>query len=171
LLYVNQYFQIRLPNHTFVLIFDQFERTNKAVVDFLFDIIYNFPSKFYVVLSLSVEEEIDDGTSYNRKYEDITKLSTGLDSNEIHLTGLSEEEIGTWINKFSGLELPLVPDLRRIKEYTMGIPIVINEWMKHSNILDYKDLSKSNITDTLNRLCSHIYKKNFLNMITLQKKI
>jgi predicted ATPase len=141
-------------DYIFVLIFDQFENMGKASIDFLIDFIGNLPTKFHVVISFQFEENLWDDEVAKKVSEYARDALGRLGAQEIRLKGLSEEDIGKWIRITKGIELPLVPDLRRIRELTDGVPIILNEWINQSNNLDYEELDefKKN-SNTTKRLC------------------
>ena len=129
--------------HAFILIFDQFENVGKASIDFLIDFLKNLPSMFHVVISFRSEEEISDDDIVAKKvYEYATRSLEELGAREIIVKGLSAEDIGVWIKTVKGIDLPLIPDLKRIREFTDGIPIILNEWINQSESLNYEDIEE-----------------------------
>ena len=80
-----------------------------------------------------------------------------IKSHSITLTldGLSENDIGEWIKHVKGVDLPLIPTLRRIKENSAGSPLLLNEWINQSKDLNYEEINRI-------KLCEYIdtHKKN-----------
>ena len=70
----------------------------------------------------------------------------------MELQGLPDVDIGKWIQVVRGISLPMIPDLKRIKENSAGLPILLEEWIRTS--ADCKD------HETINReeLCNQITK-------------
>ena len=143
--------------HVFVLIFDQFENVGKASIDFLIDFLKNIPTMFHVVISFRSEEEISDDIVAKKVYEYATRSLEELGAREIIVKGLSAEDIGVWIKMVKGIDLPLIPDLKRIREFTDGIPIILNEWINQSESLNYDDIKEFKKSSSTNKLlCKYV---------------
>jgi tetratricopeptide (TPR) repeat protein len=159
--------------HVFVLIFDQFENVGIASIDFLIDFVKNLPNMFHIVVSFrSEEEEISDDTVAKKVYEYTTRSLEELGAREIIIKGLSAEEIGVWIKTTKGIDLPLIPDLKRIREFTDGIPIILTEWINQSDSLNYDELEEFKKSSSTNKfLCKYILEhKRVLNNDTVTIK-
>jgi tetratricopeptide (TPR) repeat protein len=78
-------------------------------------------------------------------YEYVLENLNSLGAKELRLESLSEEDIGEWIKSVKGINLPLVPDLKRIRENSVGFPLVLNEWIQKSKDLRYDKISRKNI--------------------------
>jgi hypothetical protein len=112
----------------FVLLFDKFEFTKKASVNFLINFVNRMPDKFHIVISFRTEGEEETGNvSSDSVSIELYQFARGnlieAGSKPLRLLGLSEKDIGLWIKIVTGIQLPLTPELKRIKENSAGSPL------------------------------------------------
>ncbi len=127
----------------FVLIFDQFEHVGKASIDFLLNFIKLMPKeRIHIIISFRTDDRIWNDPSYRKMYEDIqSKLIDEMNGKEVLLQGLTAQDIGIWIEMVRQISLPLTPDLQRIRERSAGLPLILDEWIKTSETLNYEEIS------------------------------
>ena len=149
-------------DRSFVLIFDQFETVGKASIDFLVDLLINMPDRFHIVISLRAKEATWEDTASRTLYQYATELIQRQGANILKIQGLSAEEIGDWIKHARGIDLPLIPDLKRMRENSAGFPMLLNEWIQLSpDLRNYNEIRKS-------RLCVFVDKrKKMIESMTL----
>ena len=130
-----QSFAQEFKDRSFIFLFDQFESTDRASVDFLANFVKCMPERFHIVISFS-------DTGSRQLYEYAKKnLLKGQDE-PLRLTGLSEEGIGQWIKHARNVELQTT-DLQKIKKNSAGLPQLLNEWINQSKDLNYKEIDRS----------------------------
>jgi tetratricopeptide (TPR) repeat protein len=151
---------------SFVLIFDQLESAGKGTINFLINFAKLMPDRFHIIASFIVEERIWSDTVARELYEDARDKLADLEYGKegLKVEGLAAEEIGKWIKSVKGVELPLVPDLNRIRENSAGFPIILNEWINSSISLsgdEWIDEAKGTETSdpAENKLCHYITKR------------
>lgn len=139
----------------FVLIFDQFENVGKAPIDFFLNFAKFLEPKerFDIIVSFKTDDTIWNDPAAKKLYEDLErKITHDLGGKKIPMLGLSVEDIGKWIKLLKGISLP-IPNLQDIREYSAGLPLLLDEWIRTSeNLNDYE--KKINRAD----LCSQIIK-------------
>jgi hypothetical protein len=143
-------------DRSFVLIFDQFEYVGKASIDFFlnFTKFLMIEERFHIIVSFRTESSGRDygDVTARRLYEDTRdKLIVDLGGEELRLKGLSAEDIGKWIKLSRGIQLPLVPDLRRIRKNSGGLPLLLNEWIRNPRNVDYDQIQRDKLCDTIRR--------------------
>jgi len=128
----------------FVLIFDQFEHVGKASTDFFLNFIKFLKpqERFHIILSFRTDDRTWNDTSVRNMYENLEQtLLYDLDAKKISIEGLSAEDIGKWIKQVRGISLPLIPSLQRIRKNSAGLPILLDEWIRSSENLNYEEIS------------------------------
>jgi tetratricopeptide (TPR) repeat protein len=138
----------------FVLIFDQFESAGKAAIDFFLNFVKLMPpDRFHIVIAFRTEERRWSEFTTRKLYEDTKDgIINELGGKELRLEGLSPEEIGKWIKIARGINLQLIPDLKRVWENSAGLPLLLNEWINNSPNLNYEEIKRD-------RLCEQILKQ------------
>jgi tetratricopeptide (TPR) repeat protein len=130
----------------FVLIFDQFESIGKASTDFFLNFakFILMQDRFHIIVSFRIDDRILADLSERNVFEDLrSNVKRELGGEITELGGLSLQDIGTWIKMDKGKTLPMVPDLLRIREYSGGLPILLDAWIKSSKGLNYEEWIKS----------------------------
>ena len=151
----------------FVLLFDQFEYVGKATVDFLLNFIRLMPNQFHVIVSFRTDDHLFNQMSYKALFSEAHyKITNVLSGKEVKLEGLSAEEIGDWIYFVRGIHLQLVPDLKRIRESTAGLPLLLNEWITTSQELRFEEIERAKICEQISKLEENM---NQTDMIKLYK--
>ena len=137
---------------SFVLIFDQIETAGKASIDFLLNFVKLMPDKIHLVVAYKIQD-LKWGDQTDRKLFEDTRdtLLFDLRANELKLEGLSEDAIGKWIKLIKNVQLPLVPDLRRIRENSGGLPLILEPWINQEGRLDYEDIKRDQLCQQLIR--------------------
>jgi len=108
--------------------------------------------RFHIIVSFRTDDITSNDPSVRNAYEELEqKLINDLDTEKVPLEGLSSEDIGKWIKMIRGISLPLVPDLQRIKENSAGLSLLLNEWIKTSEKLNYEEIRRD-------KLCNQIVK-------------
>ena len=138
-------------DRNFVLIFDQFESVGKASIDFLVDLIVNMPDRFHIIISFRTAEVSWEDTTSRKLYDYAVDLVQRQGAKVINIEGLSEEEIGEWIKYAKGKDLPVVPDLKRIRENSSGFPMLLNEWINYSQELNYDEINRNQLCVLINK--------------------
>jgi hypothetical protein len=108
--------------------------------------------RFHIIVSFRTETGRWEYDTPARKLFEETKdkLIRDFGGKELRLEGLSAESIGIWIKVSRGLSLPLVPDLQRIRENSGGLPLLLDEWIKHSKDLkDYEEIKRDQLCDQI----------------------
>jgi len=137
----------------FVLIFDQFESVGKASTDFFLNFVkFLTPQeRFDIIVSFRTDDTTWNDPSARKVYQDLErKMTFDLGAKKISIEGLSAEDIGKWIKQVRDISLPLVPDLKRIRENSAGLPLLLDEWIKSSKDLKDHDNIKRD------KLCTQI---------------
>lgn len=127
----------------FVLIFDQFEQVGKPSTHFFLNFVkFIMPQeRFHIIVSFRTDAITWNDPPVRNAYEELEqKLINDLDTKKMSLDGLSPEDIGKWIKMIRGISLPLVPDLERIRKNSAGLPLLLNEWIKTSEKLNYEEI-------------------------------
>jgi hypothetical protein len=62
------------------------------------------------------------------------KMINEIGGREIHLQGLTVEDIDKWIKITRNKSLPCVPDLQRIRQASAGLPIILEKLIRTSNL-------------------------------------
>jgi hypothetical protein len=115
----------------FILIFDQFESAGKSSIDFFLNFVKLItpPDRFHVVVAFRTEERSWSDATARKLYEDTRDtIINDLDGEELRLEGLSAQDIGKWIKIVRGVSLQLIPDLKRIRENSTGLPLLLDPW-------------------------------------------
>lgn len=136
----------------FVLMFDQFESVGKASTDFFLNFVKFLEPKerFHVIVSFKTDDTIWNDPAARKLYEGLErKLTHDLDGKKISIVGLSVKDIDKWIKLIRGMSIHLL-DLQNIREYSAGLPLLLDEWIRTSEKMD--DYQKINRAD----LCSQI---------------
>jgi tetratricopeptide (TPR) repeat protein len=128
----------------FVLIFDQFESAGKQSVDFLINFGKLMPDNFHIIVSFKAEDTWIDAVA-RKSYEYAKRNLIDIGAKESKLEGLSEEAIGEWIKSVTGENLPSIPHLRRIKENSAGLPMLLQEWIRQSQKLEYDEIRRGEL--------------------------
>jgi tetratricopeptide (TPR) repeat protein len=145
------------PNRRFILIFDQLESVGKASIDFLLNLIKLLPESFHILIAFKTEERRWEDESVRRLYEDTyDKIVYDLRGKDHRLEGLTAEQIGDWIFSARKRRLPLVPDLRRIKENSGGLPVILEQWINQSRNLNYDEIKIDDHCRQLNKLMNNL---------------
>jgi len=152
-------------DRNFVLIFDQFESVGKASIDFLVDSIMNMPVKFHVIISFRTAEVAWEDTASRKLYDYAVDLVQRQGAKVINIKGLSEEEIGEWVKYAKGIDLPMVPDLKRIRENSSGFPMLLNEWINYSQELNYDEINRNQLCVLVNKRKKKLDDKNENKML------
>jgi tetratricopeptide (TPR) repeat protein len=137
---------------SFVLLFDQFEYVGNASTDFFLNFVklVTPQERFHIIVSFKTDDTIWNDPAARKLYEDLErKLTHDLDGKKISILGLSVEDIDKWIKLVRGISLPLL-DLQNIREYSAGLPLILDEWIRTSeNLNDYRKINRAD-------LCSQI---------------
>jgi len=151
----------------FVLIFDQFEHVGKPSTDFFLNFVkFIMPQeRFHIIVSFRTDDITWNDPSIRKAYEELEQmLINDLATEKVSLEGLSAEDIGKWIRMDRGISLPLVPDLKRIKENSAGLPLLLNEWIKTSEKLDYKEIRRDKLCRQIIRLEKGLNKETLVRL-------
>ena len=74
------------------------------------------------------------------------KMTYDLGAKKIPIEGLCAEDIGKWIKQVRDISLPLIPDLKRIRENSAGLPLLLEEWIRSSKDLkDYDNIKRDKL--------------------------
>jgi tetratricopeptide (TPR) repeat protein len=151
----------------FVLIFDQFEKVGKASIDFFLNFVKFLKpqEKFDVIVSFRTDDIIWSEPSARKVYEDLElEMINELGANKILLKGLSTDDIDRWIKQVRSISLPLVPNLQRIRENSAGLPLLLNEWIKTSEKLDYEEIRRDKLCTQIIRLEKGLDKEDLVRL-------
>jgi hypothetical protein len=110
--------------------------------------------RFHVIVSFRTESTGRDygDISARRLYEETRdRLIVDLGGEELRLKGLSPEDIGKWIKLARGIQLPLVPDLKRIRKNSGGLPLFLHEWIRNPRNTNYDQIKRDKLCDTIRR--------------------
>ena len=141
------------PERCFLLIFDQFEYVGKASVNFLLNLINLLPKTFHFVIAFRTPDNNWEDLSIRRMYENIhDKIVNDLNGKVLHLKGLTPEEIGEWISETRQIGLPLTPDLKRIREKSGGLPLILEKWIEKSDKLHYDEIEEGNYCQQITKI-------------------
>lgn len=122
----------------FVLIFDQLENIGKASTDFFlnfakFILVQN---RFHIIVSFRTDNRILADLFKRNVFENLrTRINKDFEGEITKLDSLSAQDTGMWIKRYKGKTFPMVPDLVRIREYSGGLPILLDVWIKSSKDL------------------------------------
>src|SRR5215469_1634428 len=138
---------------TFVLIFDQFESVRKASIDFLLNFLrrMQYSPQFHVIVSFTVETEKWSDLVALELYSWASRRLNELHAKELKLEGLSAEGIGEWITDARNQVLES-NHLRKIREISSGLPVLLKEWIPKSEKFDYNDIDRRGY-------CSYVHKR------------
>jgi tetratricopeptide (TPR) repeat protein len=151
----------------FVLIFDQFEHVGKPSTDFFLNFVKSImpEDRFHIIVSFRTDDITWNDPSVRNAYEELEqKLINDLDTEKVSLEGISAEDIGRWIKRIRGISLPLVPDLERISENSAGLPLLLNEWIKTSERLNYEEISRDKLCSQIVRLEKGLDKEDLVRL-------
>jgi hypothetical protein len=97
-----------------------------------------------VVVSFRTDDTTWNDSGARKVYEDLErKMIYDLGAKKISIEGLSTDDIGKWIKHVRDVSLPLIPDLRRIRENSAGLPLILEEWINSSEKLnDYDEIKR-----------------------------
>jgi len=87
-----------------------------------------------------------------------------LDGKELRLEGLSAEEIGKWIKIVRGVNLQLNPELKRIRENSAGLPLLLDDWIKKNPTLDYEEIKWDRPCEQLLKLKKDLSDEDKINL-------
>jgi tetratricopeptide (TPR) repeat protein len=149
----------------FVLIFDQFEHVGKTSVDFFLNMskFLMLKSGFHIIVSFKTDEKKSIDASTKSIFDQIKyTITRELKGQIITLNGLSPENIGEWIKSVRGIPLPITPDLKRIRENSSGLPLILGEWIESSeNLKDYDKIRRDHLCEQFIKLKNGL-NENFL---------
>jgi tetratricopeptide (TPR) repeat protein len=126
----------------FVLIFDQIESVGKSSLDFLFNLINFLTDKFHIFLAFKIEENWEDQISKSI-FDHTNNMVRNLTGVVSRLDELTIDDIDLWIQEAKNRTLPR-KDLVGIKEYSGGLPIILEPWIKVSTDLNYQEINRDN---------------------------
>jgi tetratricopeptide (TPR) repeat protein len=135
---------------TFVIIFDQIESVGKSSLDFLFNLIKFLTDKFHIFLAFKIEETWEDQLS-KTLFDYTDNMVRNLNGVVSTLNELTIDDIDLWIQYARNRTLPR-KDLVGIREYSGGLPIILEPWIKGSTDLNYHEINRDNHCQQLLKL-------------------
>ena len=140
-------------NRKFLLFFDQFEYVGKDSVNFLLNLMKRLPDTFHFLVAFKTpDRRWKDETIRNLYTDTYDKIIYDLKGKFLQLEGLTPEEIGEWVFKVKKIQLPLIPNLTRIRENSGGLPIILEKWIQNSENLHYDEIDKKDYCQQIDKL-------------------
>lgn len=131
------------PNRKFLLIFDQFEYVGKDSINFLLNLMQLLPNTFHLLVAFKTPDRRWKDETIHKLYDDThDTILHDLKGKSLHLEGLTSEEIGEWIFQARKIQLPSIPNLKRIREKSGGLPIILEKWIEDSENLNYDEIDE-----------------------------
>jgi len=155
----------QFPDKDFVLIFDQMESLGNSTIDFLINFVNFLPNRYHIIISFKTEDRRWGDPLARKLYQNTyDKLIFDLKADELKLDGLTAEEIGDWIEQERNTTLPLVPNLHMIRQNSAGLPILLSDWIKKSETLDYREINREILCQQIIRLADDLGGENRNNL-------